>query len=321
VGGNLGRESPAHLFLIPAGRRVAALVAAAACMEDKQITCKDCGSEFSFTARAQAYFVEQGFPIAAAVRCTWCKEAKRQKHAAKNGDAARNGGKQGKESADTGEVVASGSSKAKKKRKKADEAQEHSTWWDAMVERNKKSKTRCFNCGKKGHSSDGCPKEKGSVTGCFRCGSQEHRSRDCPTATAEADAAKARCYNCGAVGHQASDCTMATGNLACYLCGKEGHQARYCRSVERAAPTVDEAKVKALVAQRAERRAAGDYAGADEIRAELLGMGVRLQDVSNSWSAGPKRNRPMRECFAFQKGECHRGDRCHFEHAMKGVKA
>lgn len=298
-------------------------------MEDKQITCKDCGSEFNFTARAQAYFVEQGFPITAAVRCSWCKEAKRQKHAAKNGDAAWNGDKQGKESgaggaekgsADASQAVDAGSSKAKKKRKKADEAQEQSTWWDAMMERNK-NKMRCFNCGKKGHSSDGCPKEKGSVTGCYRCGSEAHRSRDCPTAAAQADAAKARCYNCGGEGHQASDCTLATGNLACFLCGKEGHQARYCRSAERAAPAVDEAKVQALVAQRAERRAAGDYAGADAIRAELVGMGVRLQDTSNSWSAESKRKRPMRECFSFQKGECHRGDRCHFQHVKKGVGA
>jgi hypothetical protein len=288
-------------------------------MEDKQIKCKDCGSEFSFTARAQAYFVEQGFPIAAAVRCSWCKEAKRQKHAAKNEDAARNGGKQAKEAADADEAVDGGGSKAKKKRKKADAAQEQSGWWEAMVERNKsKTSTRCFNCGKKGHSSDGCPKEKGSVTGCYRCGSAEHRSRECPTGAADADVAKARCYNCGGVGHQASDCTLATGNLACFLCGKEGHQARYCRSAERAAPAIDEAKVEALVAQRAERRAAGDYAGADAIRAELVGMGVRLQDADNSWSAGAsKRKRPVRECFAFQKGECQRGDKCHFEHVKK----
>jgi len=243
--------------------------AAGAGYEDQQITCKDCSTEFTFTARAQAYFVEQGFPLSACVRCTWCKEQKRQKSAAK--DAEQSGwADEGAGDAQGGEE-GGGKKKKKKKKKEAEPSEASASWWDSMVEKNK-DKTRCFNCGKKGHTSTDCPKEKGSITGCYRCGSAEHRSRDCPMAVAAADAAKDRCFNCGASGHQAAECTAARGNSACYLCGKDGHQARYCRSAAAQAPKVDADKVSELVAKRTELRAAGDYAGADAIRKQVNRM-------------------------------------------------
>ena len=47
--------------------------------KDRQITCKDCRTEFAFTAREQAYYVEMGYPLTTCVRCKSCKEQKQQK--------------------------------------------------------------------------------------------------------------------------------------------------------------------------------------------------------------------------------------------------
>lgn len=154
------------------------------------------------------------------------------------------------------------------------------------------------------------------MTGCYRCGADDHRARHCPTAIAAAAAAKERCFNCGSTGHQAADCTIERGNTACYICGEEGHQARYCTSVKEDAPQVDDAKVNKLVAKRAELRASGDYAGADALRAQLLAMGVRLQDSEGTWTTASRRKRPPRVCFAFQRGECSHGQKCHFKHVI-----
>ena len=41
------------------------------------------------------------------------------------------------------------------------------------------TQTRCFNCGKKGHTSQDCEKPQGS-TACFVCGAADHQSRSCP---------------------------------------------------------------------------------------------------------------------------------------------
>jgi len=49
-------------------------------------------------------------------------------------------------------------------------------------------------------------------------------------------------------------------------------------------------------------------------------MNVRLQDAESSWSTGPKRKKPQRVCHAFQKGECNRGEKCHFDHVEAPVK-
>ncbi|HTZ55427.1 MAG TPA: zinc-ribbon domain containing protein [Candidatus Acidoferrum sp.] len=50
-------------------------------MEDKMITCKDCGNQFVFSAREQQFFAEKGFQNQPQ-RCRECRQARR----AQNGD-------------------------------------------------------------------------------------------------------------------------------------------------------------------------------------------------------------------------------------------
>lgn len=45
-------------------------------MEDKILTCKDCGSEFIFTDREQQFFAEKGFTNQPQ-RCRDCRQARR----------------------------------------------------------------------------------------------------------------------------------------------------------------------------------------------------------------------------------------------------
>lgn len=45
-------------------------------MEDKTITCKDCGAEFAFTAREQEFYKEKGFTNEP-VRCKECRDKKK----------------------------------------------------------------------------------------------------------------------------------------------------------------------------------------------------------------------------------------------------
>lgn len=43
--------------------------------QDKELTCKDCGSKFTFTAGEQTFFQERGF--SEPVRCKSCRDAKK----------------------------------------------------------------------------------------------------------------------------------------------------------------------------------------------------------------------------------------------------
>lgn len=45
-------------------------------MEDKMITCKDCGNQFVFSAREQQFFAEKGFQNQPQ-RCRECRQARR----------------------------------------------------------------------------------------------------------------------------------------------------------------------------------------------------------------------------------------------------
>jgi len=44
--------------------------------QDKSITCRDCGHEFTFTASEQQFFAEKGFTNEPR-RCSTCRRAKR----------------------------------------------------------------------------------------------------------------------------------------------------------------------------------------------------------------------------------------------------
>jgi CxxC-x17-CxxC domain-containing protein len=57
-------------------------------MEDRILNCKDCGSEFAFTAREQQFFSEKGFTNQPA-RCRECRQSRRaQGSDARRGPAA-----------------------------------------------------------------------------------------------------------------------------------------------------------------------------------------------------------------------------------------
>ena len=48
-------------------------------MEDKTLTCKDCGKEFVFTEGEQAFYKEKGFENEPQ-RCADCRRAKKQQN-------------------------------------------------------------------------------------------------------------------------------------------------------------------------------------------------------------------------------------------------
>ena len=110
------------------------------------------------------------------------------------------------------------------------------------------TQTRCFNCGKKGHTSQDCAKPQGS-TACFVCGSEDHQSRSCPKAPTAPSPAAARCFSCGGIGHLGKDCPKPNAESVCYTCGKPGHTSRYCRSGP-ATNEVDTAHIEDLVTRR-----------------------------------------------------------------------
>jgi hypothetical protein len=45
-------------------------------MEDKQLTCKDCGQTFTFTANEQAFYKEKGFDNEPQ-RCPGCRKIRK----------------------------------------------------------------------------------------------------------------------------------------------------------------------------------------------------------------------------------------------------
>jgi len=52
-------------------------------VEDKMLTCKDCGTQFVFSAREQQFFADKGF-VNQPQRCRECRQARRTQ----NGDGA-----------------------------------------------------------------------------------------------------------------------------------------------------------------------------------------------------------------------------------------
>ncbi|MCX7806782.1 MAG: zinc-ribbon domain-containing protein, partial [Planctomycetota bacterium] len=55
--------------------------------EDRLLTCEDCGAQFLFSAKEQAYYRERGFQHPPK-RCRQCREARRM---AREGQAGRPG--------------------------------------------------------------------------------------------------------------------------------------------------------------------------------------------------------------------------------------
>lgn len=59
-------------------------------LPDKVLACRDCGTEFVFTAGEQAFFAERGFSDP--VRCPACRAARRQARTAESAGGLGNGG-------------------------------------------------------------------------------------------------------------------------------------------------------------------------------------------------------------------------------------
>lgn len=57
-------------------------------MSDKTLTCRDCGTSFTFTESEQRFFAEKGFTNEPG-RCTTCRDARK---ADRGGGGARSGG-------------------------------------------------------------------------------------------------------------------------------------------------------------------------------------------------------------------------------------
>lgn len=58
-------------------------------MEDKILTCKECGTEFTFSAREQQFFAEKGFSNQPQ-RCRDCRQARRTQGVDRGAAGAQN---------------------------------------------------------------------------------------------------------------------------------------------------------------------------------------------------------------------------------------
>jgi CxxC-x17-CxxC domain-containing protein len=60
--------------------------------QDKDLTCRDCGDQFSFTASEQEFFAEKGFTNDPS-RCSQCRSARKQRSTNNNNNNFRQGGR------------------------------------------------------------------------------------------------------------------------------------------------------------------------------------------------------------------------------------
>lgn len=92
-------------------------------------------------------------------------------------------------------------------------------------------KPKCFNCGRYGHYSDGCPEKKKQVK-CHNCGQLGHYSDKCKEPKMERRDVK--CHNCGQLGHYSDKCKepkMERQDVKCHNCGEFGHKKADCPAV------------------------------------------------------------------------------------------
>jgi CxxC-x17-CxxC domain-containing protein len=60
--------------------------------QDKTLTCKDCGNNFTFTASEQEFFASKGFTNEPG-RCPLCRAAKKEQNGGRGGRGFQGGGR------------------------------------------------------------------------------------------------------------------------------------------------------------------------------------------------------------------------------------
>ena len=269
---------------------------------DLDLMCKDCKGDFVFTAKERATAAARGFgPM---VRCEDCRRAKRAKYSAAEEKSASIPVYDATIEKKLDAWVAAKRSKAFEEADRlraalsadgvsCEEARPLGFVKSTAQEKSQKAKNsnaKCFNCGQKGHRSEDCRKRAAGSTACYYCGQHGHLGKDCKQAPAPKpfDPTAQRCFHCGEVGHLAATCAsrQSISKKACHICGDEGHVSRYCpRARDKPLKAgVDASAVEGMKERWAAARSAKDYETADQIRKELLAMGVNPNKPEKSTS-------------------------------------